>query len=261
MTQINWTHYLRRFEIDFIITFIRNIDSENKESKILEIGCGDGYGASILRKDNLNVKATDPTPRHPLQTEVICMEVENLKFKDDYFDVIYSTHVLEHVDDITIALGEMNRVLKNEGIMIHSVPTVFCALFTLFVNSLAYFRNLFMTFIGKNSIVINRKNIKKIEKILLYLGRIIYKFHPIRILFPVGHGQSNSVFSSLMMWKRKSWISKFEKCGMTVKFISRVPIAYSMHKVFPFRFIGFRKVIGRYFGSVDIYIIKKDIDV
>jgi ubiquinone/menaquinone biosynthesis C-methylase UbiE len=37
---------------------------------------------------------------------------ENIPFKDESFDVVYSSHVLEHVTDEVKSLEEMKKVLK-----------------------------------------------------------------------------------------------------------------------------------------------------
>jgi len=43
------------------------------------------------------------------------MDVQKIPFPDNHFDVIFCNHILEHVDDHTIALKELYRVLKNGG--------------------------------------------------------------------------------------------------------------------------------------------------
>ena len=48
------------------------------------------------------------------------MNSENMYFKNDMFDVIYSSAVLEHITSPELAFREMFRVLKNGGIAAHS---------------------------------------------------------------------------------------------------------------------------------------------
>jgi ubiquinone/menaquinone biosynthesis C-methylase UbiE len=50
------------------------------------------------------------------------MDVTNLQFQDEYFDIVYCSHVLEHVIDDLIAMKEMWRVLKRDGWAIINVP-------------------------------------------------------------------------------------------------------------------------------------------
>jgi SAM-dependent methyltransferase len=50
------------------------------------------------------------------------MDVTNIQYPDQYFDVIYCSHVLEHVSDDRRAMREFNRVLKKDGWAILLVP-------------------------------------------------------------------------------------------------------------------------------------------
>lgn len=53
---------------------------------------------------------------------MIKMDITGIQFKDETFDVIYCSHVLEHVDDDRKAMREFYRVLKNDGWAILLVP-------------------------------------------------------------------------------------------------------------------------------------------
>lgn len=50
------------------------------------------------------------------------MDITNIKYKDNSFDIIMCNHVLEHVDDDSKAMREMYRVLKPGGWAIFLVP-------------------------------------------------------------------------------------------------------------------------------------------
>jgi len=43
------------------------------------------------------------------------MDVQKIPFSDNYFDVVFCNHILEHVEDHVVALKELFRVLKNGG--------------------------------------------------------------------------------------------------------------------------------------------------
>jgi SAM-dependent methyltransferase len=43
------------------------------------------------------------------------MDVQNIPFPDNYFDVLFCNHIMEHVDDYVVALSELYRVLKPGG--------------------------------------------------------------------------------------------------------------------------------------------------
>jgi SAM-dependent methyltransferase len=50
------------------------------------------------------------------------MDVTSIQYPDDCFDVIYCSHVLEHVPDDRAAIRELYRVLKPGGWAILQVP-------------------------------------------------------------------------------------------------------------------------------------------
>lgn len=53
---------------------------------------------------------------------MVKMDITNIKYSNQSFDVIYCSHVLEHVVDDKLAMKEFYRVLKNEGWAVLLVP-------------------------------------------------------------------------------------------------------------------------------------------
>lgn len=54
---------------------------------------------------------------------MVRMDITNIEYADESFDIICCSHVLEHVQDDKRAIREFYRVLKNVGWMILQVPT------------------------------------------------------------------------------------------------------------------------------------------
>lgn len=52
----------------------------------------------------------------------IKVDIQNTTFADGIWDLIICNHVLEHVPDYKIALKELKRILKNNGILELTVP-------------------------------------------------------------------------------------------------------------------------------------------
>ena len=109
------------------------ISSLLAKGKVLDISCGIGYGSKILTegkqvesyqgvdispKDidyaNINFKATN--------IEFCLGDITSLSFADNTFDSIVTLETLEHLSQPEIAIKELSRVLKPEGILIGSVP-------------------------------------------------------------------------------------------------------------------------------------------
>ncbi|MEM8961390.1 MAG: methyltransferase domain-containing protein [Acidobacteriota bacterium] len=50
------------------------------------------------------------------------LDIERLPFADRSFDVVYCSHVLEHVDDDRVAMAHLRRILRPDGWAIVMVP-------------------------------------------------------------------------------------------------------------------------------------------
>lgn len=50
------------------------------------------------------------------------VDIQNLPFADESFDVVYASHVLEHIPDDHKAITEIHRILKPNGLAILPVP-------------------------------------------------------------------------------------------------------------------------------------------
>lgn len=111
-------------------------------SSFLDVGCGAGYSL-IQAKEELSctVQGVDPEPgAHGVgrfttglwqERPIIQGSAENLPYADNTFDVVYSSHVLEHVQSEIEALQEMKRVLKPGGVLIIGMPTAAMSLVSL----------------------------------------------------------------------------------------------------------------------------------
>ena len=59
---------------------------------------------------------------NPLMNCNIRLDIKDMNFEDNFFDVIICNHVLEHVIDDRRAMSELFRILKPEGFAILQVP-------------------------------------------------------------------------------------------------------------------------------------------
>ena len=87
--------------------YIETILSSNKDWKILDIGCG--YTAS----DYANVICdVQDLSNYYIDRNFIKLENKILPFKDDEFDFVIASHVMEHVDDVELFIAELERISK-----------------------------------------------------------------------------------------------------------------------------------------------------
>jgi len=98
-------------------------------ARVLEIGCGSGVFVELLGARGCEVHAMDASPealrlaaeRSP---RAVFHEgvLEAQRFPAAHFDVIWSFHVLEHVEDPSAFLAEARRILKPGGVLLLRVP-------------------------------------------------------------------------------------------------------------------------------------------
>jgi len=108
---------------------------------LLEIGCGNGFTASLLSTKAKSAVAFDLPAKDPKShsigiavtrrllerlgihnVDIVGGSAEELPFADRSFDMIYSGYMLQYVRKKDRALQEMQRVLEPDGVVITIVP-------------------------------------------------------------------------------------------------------------------------------------------
>lgn len=99
-----------------------------KESKILDFGCGSGFGAGELQHQGFNVFGVDVSEeaiefgRSRAIQNLSVSKGDNLNFAEGSFDMVMALDVIEHVKDDEHAIKEIERVLKPGAVAIITVP-------------------------------------------------------------------------------------------------------------------------------------------
>ena len=119
---------LRKNDHDYIvmkhlIDDLRTVIPKYAHGNVLDIGCGNKPYESYFQGISEKYVGCDVVQSNQNKVDVIC-EAIDLKFGDHQFDTVFSTQVIEHVEDPFRMLSEANRVLKPNGIIIISAP--FC---------------------------------------------------------------------------------------------------------------------------------------
>ncbi|HUT55334.1 MAG TPA: class I SAM-dependent methyltransferase, partial [bacterium] len=100
-------------------------------SAVLDLGCGEGYGASLLAQRAVHVVGLDVDPEavdHAARKygsekcEFLPYDGNIIPFPDTSFDAITSFQVIEHIVDDKNYAAEAGRVLKSPGLFLVTTP-------------------------------------------------------------------------------------------------------------------------------------------
>ncbi|MBN1763789.1 MAG: class I SAM-dependent methyltransferase [Sedimentisphaerales bacterium] len=268
---MQWLNWARDLELEALKQWL--LPMAEKKARLLEIGGGNGYLAKCLTEMGFDVVSIDPQPRQPGFYPVRTGDGSKLEFSDDSFDIIFSSNVMEHIENLPDALREMKRVLKSGGLMVHTMPTPFCTMLTILTQPIGYLMGLSLlyrrfrrrlfpgakTVSSDNTIKGNGPsgNGCRKENIIEAL-RII---NPFRIVVSPPHGTSPTCFAELRDWRPNVWCEKFEQADFQVREVIHLPLAYSRHMILPFHFIDIRKHLAKEgVTSCMAYILSKDDD-
>lgn len=114
-----WYLLIFRKKMKFITDFL----DKQKGKKILDAGCGEGVLVEKYKKKGYDIEGIDPNYESEFVKTVSILKTD---YKDNTFDIVLLLDVLEHLSysDQYIALKEIKRILKRDGLLIMSVPNL-----------------------------------------------------------------------------------------------------------------------------------------
>lgn len=238
-------------------------------AKILEIGAGTGWQSRALAACGYSVAAIDvpgSNHRHARIWPIVDFDGRIIPFPDDSFDVVYSSNVLEHVEDIEMLNREIARVLRRGGTAIHYVPTSAWRAWSLAAFYPALVRDvcrriarvLWPAGIGSGGVLGQlAANAMPTLPDLIGSKRSLRKKVVHRIV-PHAHGAVGTCLSEMDRFRRQSWDAFFASSGWEI-------MSYAVNGFFltgdmllgsklP---IGRRNRLSRFFGSTaHLYVLR-----
>jgi SAM-dependent methyltransferase len=213
-------HEFRRRELQIVLAHC----PERYFRAGLELGAGDGYQSSILARYVQRLVCTDYNKHRlrrqaPAPTSYVVCDAESVGnlFRDDSFDLVFSSNLLEHLPNPEAALAGIHRVLRPDGITIHVLPSVFWKLcHVLFFNPHRLVERLERMVNGRGpsaatGIGNNPKTPRSAPRR--------------RWLLPPPHGVSSGTFKELFAFRRSRWQRLLERSRFDVVKIVPGPVA------------------------------------
>lgn len=138
-----------RYGREIISEFVRKIQVDRSEVKVLDLGAGSGIDLVNAKKQlekkckcikMFGVETYEPNCMNLRKKgiEVIKLDIEKgvLPFEDGELDIVIANQIIEHTKEIFWIFSEISRVLKPNGVCIIGIP------------NLASFHNRIMLFLG-----------------------------------------------------------------------------------------------------------------
>lgn len=123
------TNPLQRYLIErFYVAFIEEI-KKLKPQSVLDVGCGEGFTLERLHKQKIGSRlvgidfldlAIKIGNKERSYLDLKVGNIYDIPFKDNEFDLVICSEVLEHIDDPEKGLSELKRVAKKFVVL--SVP-------------------------------------------------------------------------------------------------------------------------------------------
>lgn len=111
-------------------TIYENTKGVNFSHPSLDLGCGDGKIAELIFDehftygvDNGEAKDVDEAIKNKIYKKVLLESAEKMSLPNNSVNFVFSNCVLEHIPDNEAVLSETNRILKEGGSFIFTVPS------------------------------------------------------------------------------------------------------------------------------------------
>lgn len=238
----------REREVDLAIEAIRVVSVPRPE--ILEFGSGNGFQIPYLEGIG-NVTASDVYTSTDIagmkHVNFVQCSISDTPFADEKFDVIFSNHVIEHVEDLPKAFRELRRIGKTDCVYAFAVPTNVWLTLSIPVAYMMKALKVLGVSPRSSSSRVDQHTTSASSKSQGTKKRFL------RRVLPAGHGVVTDFSSCYRMFKISSWQALFSSHGFEI--IAVKPLLLYGPSEFPV--IPTMKNIGMICSSVLFLMHKK----
>ena len=234
---------IRRQELELVKRWIR------PGSRVLEIGGGSGFQAALLAAWGCEIISIDLAGKASPEKQgfgkqywpVGAYDGRRLPFGDRTFDVVYSSHMLYHVEALPEFLGEIRRVLRPGGLALHLLPSASWRWWT----SLTYYIDL----AGRTWRTLKPRGPSGSGPQGAGGARRPWSARLKRMLRPPPLGPSRSAAAELFSFRRAPWVAAFRQAGFKRVEGSGSGLFYTGYLVLPGLSFTVRRWLARLCGS------------
>lgn len=250
--ELRWWQFIRNAELREAMRYFPS----DKQIKILEVGGRFGYQAKIISDMGYDIVSIDIYPQDPQHHPVQKGSINQLNFDSNTFDLIFSSNMLQEIDDIGKAFNEIKRVLKKNGLIIHIVPSSWWSLITNFWHYLLIPKYLANSSTAKQ--IFNLDDNRKSEEGRVKDKNVHSAQKNLKRLFLHPLGISPSFVHEIYYFSSFFWKKLFENYEFKIIYIKNCPYFYSAYGIFKMRFLKIRKLLAKCcFPSCYCFVLKK----
>jgi ubiquinone/menaquinone biosynthesis C-methylase UbiE len=235
--------------------FLRVRDNFCPGTRVLEIGGGTGYQASLIAALGSIVESIDVAhPSSDVETyyPVRLYDGRNIPYSNEQFDLVFSSNVLEHIRDLDAMLSELRRVMVADGLAIHILPTPTWRTWTSLSHYVHVARRI-SGLLGRRNRAAEPSSVRCEQQSNAGLWQGLN-----RALRDGPHGEYPTALSELWYFSQRRWTNLFQKNGFQVLEARPTNIFYTGYGVFPSVSMERRRKLARILGSATrVYILRK----
>lgn len=232
-----WLHSIRRLELERMMAHV----PLDRSATVLELGSGDGFQLELLRHRFTRVFAIDPERRPGAPSGFVFAHAESLPFPDGAFDLVFSCHVVEHIQDRARAISEAVRVVRPRGYVVHAVPTQFWKATSLLLNPVGYPLRVMEKWRELRKYQHDKPDSEKDAK------RTAPRWFQVlgRWFYPPVHGSFTSHRSEFRSFSRDRWREALQPPGLVS--VAEIPLlSYTQFGFARFRLLGVRTWLAQH---------------
>lgn len=110
--------------------WIKYLSRMRLRGRLLDLGCGEGFFLEEAEKcyetqgADISDYAVKKAKKRCKATRLCVKDAKHLDFPSKHFDIIVSFDLMEHIDEPSVTIKQCNKILKNGGILLISVPNL-----------------------------------------------------------------------------------------------------------------------------------------